>query len=88
MIRFEKEFDQQARIELFVNGLFEIQRRHNYWFESRHGEFDSQPHDAITNHVVISSHYPKLNFGYWADSELPENIREECNNHFDSVFNK
>jgi hypothetical protein len=84
---FKNEYNYEVQMDKFVEGLLQIQLRHYYWFESRHGKMPTQQHDMIANHVVITCRYPKLIFGYWADSELPENIREECNACFDMVFN-
>ena len=86
-MRFKNQYEYEARMDYFVDGLLRIQRRHYYWFESRYGESEAEEHDMIGNHVVITCRYPTLIFGYWSDSELPENIRAECNAFFDEVFN-
>ncbi len=83
---FKDREDFLARVDRFVEALIEIQRRHYYWFESRHGLSNTQEHDVIANHVVISVDFPKLKFGYWDNSELPPNIRDECNRQFDKLF--
>ena len=76
----------EHQMDRFLDALIRIQQLHYYWFESRHGEFQTQEHDTIANHVVITFQYPQLMFGYWVDSQLPENIRAECNACFDRVF--
>jgi hypothetical protein len=85
-MKFKDKCDYETQLYIFIEGLFQIQKEHYYWFESRYGELETQEHDTIVNHVVITFQYPKLVFGYWADSELPENIRTECNAYFDKVF--
>jgi hypothetical protein len=85
-IQFNTLEDYETQMDRFADALVQIQQRHNYWFESRHGEFEKQEHDTIGNHVTISFQYPNLIFGYWADSQLPENIRLECNACFDEIF--
>jgi hypothetical protein len=85
-MKFKTEIEFEARMDAFIQELIAIQKRHYYWFESRHGNLKTQEHDVIANHVVITCRYPKLIFGYWSDSELPQSIREECNGCFDRLF--
>jgi hypothetical protein len=85
-MKFRDKEDFFNRIDQFLRVLLEIERRHYYWFESRHGVSKTQEHDVLANHVVISVEFPKLQFGYWDDSELPTNIQEERNREFDKLF--
>ncbi|SDE97347.1 hypothetical protein SAMN05216464_111137 [Mucilaginibacter pineti] len=87
-IRSTNPEDYEVQMDRFAEGLLRVQQRHYYWFESRHGENITQDHDTIGNHVVINFRYPVLTFGYWSDSQLPENIRAECNACFDQIFKR
>lgn len=78
--------DFSGRFEQFVSILEKIEKTHYYWFESRHGLFNTQEHDVIANHIVIDIDFPLLHFGYWQDSELPQNIRDECNSCYQELF--
>lgn len=83
---FKDKEDFLDRIDQFIEALLVIQQRHYYWFESRHGLFKTQEHDVIANHVALKFDFPKLQFGYWDDAELPSAIRDECNRCFDALF--
>jgi hypothetical protein len=81
----EQEFIKDAQI--FQKALELIQAKHYYWFESRHGVHINQEHDLIKNHILID--YKELNnilLDFVPGSELPPNIRLECEQAFSAVF--
>jgi hypothetical protein len=36
-MKFKTEIEFEARMDAFIQELIAIQKRHYYWFESRHG---------------------------------------------------
>lgn len=83
----EQEFIKN--IEVFQKALNEIQSKYYYWFESRHGVHINQEHDVIKNHILVDyKEYNNVLMNYVPGSELPPNIRTECDEAFISIFRR
>ena len=83
------ELEFIKNIEIFQEALNDIQAKYYYWFESRHGVHINQEHDVIKNHILLDyKEYNNVLMGYIPSSELPPNIRAECNEAFESIFRR
>jgi hypothetical protein len=81
----EQEFIKD--VQIFQKALEFIQAKHYYWFESRYGVHINQEHDVLKNHILVD--YKELNhilLDFVPGSELPPNIRAECQQAFHEVF--
>ena len=82
-----KQNDNFSQLSIFFALLQEIQQEHWYWFNSRHGVNPVQEHDVIINHIAL--HYTDgetFVFRIAQNSELPLNIREQCQLAYDWIF--
>lgn len=83
----EQEFIKD--IQIFQRELELIQAKYYYWFESRYGIHSNQEHDLIKNHILIDyKEYNRILMDYVPGSELPPNIRAECDQAFESIFRR
>jgi hypothetical protein len=76
-----------SQLNIFFALLQEIQHEHWYWFNSRHGVNQTQDHDVITNHIALHlADGETVIFKIAKNSELPINIREQCQLAYDWTF--
>ncbi|WPU95758.1 hypothetical protein SNE25_09530 [Mucilaginibacter sabulilitoris] len=81
----EQEFIKD--VQIFQKAMDYIEAKHYYWFESRYGETINQEHDLLKNHILVD--YKELNrvlLEFVPGSELPPNIRAECELAFREIF--
>jgi len=82
---FETEKDKA-----FQKGLEEIEKKHWGFFENRdnNSPFDThEKHDRLFFHHTTVHHSSGLiNFYFNKESDLPEDIRKECVELFDSTY--
>jgi hypothetical protein len=83
---FIQDVDIESKLKKFNNALLYIQKEHHYWFESRYGEFLEQDHDMIFNHLFFEVDTRFVRFHFFATSDLPINIRRDCQIAFNEIF--
>nr|MBB6148582.1 hypothetical protein [Mucilaginibacter sp. SP1R1] len=76
----------EAKLKKFNQALSLIQKNNYFWFDSRHGEFPEQEHDIIFNHLFFEVDSNFVRFHFFHTSQLPFNIRRECQNAFNEIF--
>lgn len=85
---YGKDFVQ--KLANFESELLKVEAKHVEWFKSRESKYPNQKHDTIKNHYALaySQNDPTIRFGFMPDSDLPDNIRKECNEVFSYHFPK
>ena len=71
----------------FMNALNKIEENHIDFFKERPARNQYGDHDRLHNHYGMINQYGTLTFGIMGDSELPEDIKNECMNAFNSIWN-
>ena len=75
------------KINNLKNGLLEIEEKHQKYFEERKGKFSKDECDKLHNHYITITNSGGITFGFTNDSDLDENIRKECIELFNGIFN-
>ena len=75
------------KIGKLKTGLIEIEKKHIDYFEKREGKFNKDDYDRLHNHYITITNPGGITFGFTTDSDLDEDIRKECIELFNGIFN-
>lgn len=84
---FENPEYLKAR-DAFKSGLLEIETKHIEWFKNRKPKREDEEHDKLHNHYYINKKIASIDFGFYNDSELPNDIKDECLDAFKKHFSQ
>ncbi len=76
-------------MKLLDQELLKVEKRHIEWFSSRKAKNSINEPDCLKNHYFYyyDSQSREFQFGFSPDSELSENIKEECLLVFKTINN-
>ena len=75
------------KINKLKTGLLAIEEKHNSYFEEKSAKFTKEEHDRLHNHYLTITNSGGITFGFTKDSDLDEDIRKECIELFNGIFN-
>jgi len=74
------------KMERLKEGLKEIENKHSEYFEKRKSSVSFEKHDRLHNHYIMTTNPFGVNFGFITESDLKGEIKAECQNLFDEIF--
>ncbi len=83
---YGKSFSDKKKC--FEKDLLAIEEKYKNFFESRKAKYPGDKHDRLHNHYFSKIDRFNISFGFEKESDLPEEIKIECNNLLKKYFNK
>ena len=71
-----------------MDALSQIEKTHIDFFKKRPARNEYGEHDRLHNHYGMINQYGRLTFGIMGDSELPEEIKNECIDTFNLIWHE
>lgn len=75
-----------SKMEILTEGLKQIENKHSEYFEGRKSTLSFEKHDRLHNHYDMNTNPHGVNFGFRVESDLQDEIRIECQNLFNDIF--
>ena len=76
-----------VKMRLLKDGLINIENQYLDYFENKPPKRAIEKHDRLCNHYSLTTTSNGANFGFYASSDLKEEIKIECHKLFDEIFN-
>lgn len=80
----EQSFDEKK--EAFIAALLQIEEKYTEYFNAKLQEFSSGLPDHLQNHFFLRKEFEYIRFDYKPGSDLPANIRKECDAAYQQVW--
>ncbi len=79
--------DAAEKINKLTIGLLVIEEKHIKYFEERLPKYSIDKCDKLQNHYITATNQEGITFAFLNKSDLDENIRIECIELFNEIFN-
>ena len=88
-IMSELSFGKEAteKIEKFEKGLEEVENRHSEYFAKRKAKNEFDKNDRLHNHYTTVTDKNGISFNFLEESDLDIDIKLECKQIFENIFN-
>lgn len=74
------------KMKQLKQGLIDIENKHLEYFKEKKSTLSFDKHDRLHNHYIMNTNPLGVHFGFMADSDLKEEIKNECQNLFNKIF--
>ncbi len=72
--------------EAFEAEMQHIEEKHLDFFKNRKPQNETEPHDRFHNHYALSTGSGQVSFRFNQGSDLPEEIKNECEEAFHRIW--
>lgn len=83
-VLFNPDFNDKYRE--FIGELDSINSKYKKYFDSRDSKHFPEEKDSLVLHYWMVNQYGTLTFGFLQESDIDENIKDECMNLFNRIF--